>query len=86
MKRRLLSILLAVSVLLGLLVIPVSAGSTTPEDGFFKCHRSYLVYLPNVDHFTPSEITSKSGKTIPIARGCSKAFKEAYFAQMFQNS
>ena len=35
MKRRLLSILLAVSVLLGLLVIPVSAGSTIPEDGFF---------------------------------------------------
>ena len=34
MKRRLLSILLAVSVLLGLLIIPVSAGSTTPEDGF----------------------------------------------------
>ena len=35
MKRRLLSILLAVSVLLGLLILPVSADATTPENGFF---------------------------------------------------
>lgn len=58
----------------------------TADDGFFKCHRSYLVYLPNVEHFTANELTSKSGKTIPIARSCSKTFKEAYFTQMFQDS
>lgn len=57
----------------------------TLKDGFFKCHRSYLVYLPNVDHFTATEITTKSGKHIPIARSYSKTFKEAYFAQMFQD-
>lgn len=51
---------------------------------FFKCHRSYLVYLPNVDHFNSSKIITKSGDTIPIARGFAKAFKEAYFALMFQ--
>ena len=56
------------------------------EDGFFKCHRSYLVYFMNVEHFTSSEITTKSGEKIPIARAYSKAFKEAYFAQMFQDS
>ena len=54
--------------------------------GFFKCHRSYLVYLQNVDHFTTAEITMKSGRNIPISRGYAKAFKEAYFAQMFQDS
>lgn len=52
-------------------------------DDFFKCHRSYLVYLPNVDHFTNTEITTRSGQKIPIARGYGKAFKEAYFSAMF---
>ena len=56
------------------------------EKGFFKCHRSYLVYLQNVDHFTAAEITTKSGRNIPVSRGYAKAFKEAYFAQMFQDS
>ena len=53
------------------------------EDGFFKCHRSYLVYFPNVDHFNASEIFMKSGLRVPIARGYSKAFKEAFFSLMF---
>ena len=48
--------------------------------------RSYLVYLQNVDHFTAAEITTKSGRNIPVSRGYAKAFKEAYFAQMFQDS
>ena len=55
------------------------------NDGFFKCHRSYLVYLPNVDHFNMTEIITKSGRSIPIARGYGKAFKEAYFAFVFRD-
>lgn len=51
---------------------------------FFKCHRSYLVYMPNVDHFNNAQIVTKSGRNIPIARGYAKAFKEAYFMVMFQ--
>ncbi len=54
-------------------------------NGFFKCHRSYIVYIPNVDHFGNTEITTKSGKIIPIARGYAKAFKDAYFALMFKD-
>lgn len=53
------------------------------SDGFFKCHRSYFVYLPNVDHFSNSEIITRSGHSIPIARGYGKAFKDAYFSVMF---
>ena len=56
----------------------------TCSSGFFKCHRSYLVYLPNVNRFNTTEIVTKSGRIIPIARGYAKAFKEAYFALMFQ--
>lgn len=55
------------------------------NDGFFKCHRSYLVYIPNVDNFSMDEITTKSGRSIPIARGYGKAFKEAYFAFVFRD-
>ncbi len=56
----------------------------TDQNGFFKCHRSYLVYMPNVDHFSNTEIITKSGRKIPIARGYAKAFKEAYFQLMFK--
>lgn len=57
----------------------------TESDGFFKCHRSYLVYLPNVDHFNQTEVITKSGHTVPIARGYGKAFQEAYFSTMFKD-
>lgn len=52
--------------------------------GFFKCHRSYLVYLPNVDYFNNTEIKTKSGRRIPIARGYGRAFQDAYFTLMFR--
>ena len=55
------------------------------NDDFFKCHRSYLVNLSNVDHFNMTEIATKSGRRIPIARGNGKAFKEAYFAFVFRD-
>lgn len=60
------------------------AAQLTADKGFFKCHRSYIAYIPNVDHFTPLEISTKSGASIPISRGYSKAFKDAYFSYMFE--
>lgn len=54
------------------------------NDGFYKCHRSYLVYLPAVDHFNSLEIETKSHRNIPIARTYSKDFKETYFEYMFK--
>ena len=54
------------------------------EKGFFKCHRSYLVYIPAVDYFTASEILTKSGCRIPVARGMGKSFEEFYFSYMFK--
>ncbi len=55
----------------------------TSENGFFKCHRSYLVYMPAVESFSSSDIIFSSGRKIPIARRYAKAFKEAYFELMF---
>lgn len=56
----------------------------TLEKGFFKCHRSYIVYIPAVNHFSATDIQTNSGIRIPIARGLGKAFQEAYFAYMFK--
>lgn len=56
----------------------------TVENGFFKCHRSYLIYFKNIDHFNGSEIITKLGRCVPIARGFAKPFKDAYFAMMFE--
>jgi len=53
--------------------------------GFFKCHRSYLVYIPNVDYFSNTEIKTRYGRSIPIARGYGRAFKDTYFSIMFQD-
>lgn len=53
------------------------------SEGFFKCHRSYIIYMPNVDHFGNTEIITKSGRSVPIARGFAKDFKDAYFTLMF---
>lgn len=57
----------------------------TSSDGFFKCHRSYLIYLPNVNHFNQASAVTKTGRTVPIARGYGKTFQEAYFTAMFHD-
>lgn len=52
-------------------------------DEFFKSHRSYLVNLINIDYFDSTTIHTRSGKTLPIARGYGKDFEDAYFSVMF---
>ena len=58
------------------------AGNAT----FFKCHRSYQVNLRNIDHFGNTEITTRSGAAIPLARSCKHEFQDAYFAARFDTS
>jgi DNA-binding LytR/AlgR family response regulator len=55
----------------------------TLKDGFFKCHRSYLVNIHKIRTFTPKEITMNSGIRIPISRSCQKEFETAYFTTLF---
>ena len=52
-------------------------------DGFFKCHRSYIVNLYQIATFTLKEIHMNSGHTIPISRSYHKEFESVYFAAMF---
>lgn len=54
-----------------------------PDNGFFRCHRSYIVNLNHVEQFTKSEIHTNQNATIPISRNSYMAFKGAYFNHMF---
>lgn len=53
------------------------------SDGFFKCHRSYIVNLQRIETYTPKEIRMRSGFRIPISRSCQKEFESAYFEYLF---
>lgn len=54
------------------------------ENGFFRCHRSYIVNLNNIEQFTKSEITTSLKGNIPISRNRYVTFKETYFNHMFE--
>ena len=54
------------------------------ENGFCRCHRSYIVNLSRVKEFTKSEIITFNQASIPISRNSYAAFKETYFQHMFQ--
>ena len=53
---------------------------------FFKCHRSYLVNLRNIDHFSSAEIITRTGALVPLARSCRHGFQDAYFAARFDRA
>lgn len=54
-----------------------------PDNGFFRCHRSYIVNLSRVEQFTKTEIFTSQNARIPISRNNYMAFKDAYFNHMF---
>lgn len=56
----------------------------TEKQGFVKCHRSYLVYVPNIQGFTIAALRTKTGFVVPISRTYIRAFKEAYFTIMMR--
>ena len=53
------------------------------SDGFFKCHRSYIVNIHRVDSYTQKEIKTQSGRTIPLSRSFQKIFEDTYFTVLF---
>ena len=55
------------------------------EKGFFKCHRSYIVNLSHIKQFTRTLITIGISTSVPISRNSYSAFKDAYFAYMFDS-
>lgn len=58
-------------------------------DGFYKCHRSYMVNMYRIASFTPgsnSEVRMNSGARIPISRGCRSDFEKSYFEIFFEDN
>lgn len=53
------------------------------DDGFFKCHRSYIVNIHHISSYTQKEIRMRSGCLIPISRNCHKEFESAFFSVIF---
>lgn len=58
----------------------------SPENGFCRCHRSYIVNLSYVEQFSKTAVTTLHGTDIPISRNKYSLFKEVYFNHMFSNS
>lgn len=54
------------------------------EDGFFKCHRSYIVNIYRIITYTQKEIRMQSGARIPISRSCHAEFEALYFDLLFR--
>lgn len=53
------------------------------SDGFFKCSRSYIVNIHQIDSYSPKEVKMRSGCRLPISRSCQKEFEAAYFTALF---
>jgi len=53
------------------------------NDGFFKCHRSYIVNIHRIDNYSHTDAVMNSGAQVPIARSCYKSFEAAYFHVFF---
>lgn len=53
------------------------------DDGFFKCHRSYIVNIHYIDSYSQKEIVMRSGCRVPISRSYHKEFETVYFELMF---
>ena len=58
----------------------------TLSNGFFKCHRSYIVNINHIDTYTTKEIRMRSGYRIPISRNCQTDFENAYFSYTFREA
>ncbi len=52
-------------------------------DGFFRCHRSYIINIYHIASYTAKEAVTLSGCRVPIARSNIKDFEEAYFDLLF---
>jgi len=57
--------------------------SLSLQDGFYKCHRSYLVNIHHIETYTAKFIELRSGIQIPISRSYHKDFENTYFDFLF---
>ena len=51
----------------------------TLDEGFFKCHRSYIANINYISTYSQKDITMHSGARLPISRSYQKDFSQAFF-------
>lgn len=68
------------------LLKPVAQDKLLLEDGFFKCHRSYIVNIYRIVTYMQKEIRMQSGFRIPVSRSCHAEFESAYFDLLFRKN
>lgn len=56
------------------------------DDGFYKCHRSYIVNIHKIATYSLKEVRMHSDYRIPISRSCQKEFESAYFEFVFRKA
>lgn len=54
------------------------------KNGFYRCHRSYIVNLSHIERFSKTSIVTVRNEEIPISRNRYVVFKEAYFHYMYE--
>lgn len=55
-------------------------------DGFFKCHRSFIVNIYHIDSFNSKDIKMRCGHFVPISRNLRKIFEDTYFSVIFSET
>ncbi len=50
------------------------------DEGFVRCHRSYLVGLKFISHITKTDVTLDNGKVLPLSRSAAAAVHQAFVA------
>ncbi len=59
----------------------LSAFARRLSDGFYRCHRSYLVSLGEIVRISRREITLENGKVLPLSRGLYDEINRAFIAK-----
>ena len=50
------------------------------NDGFVRCHRSYLVGLKHIARLSKTEVILDNGKTLPLSRGAAASVHKAFIS------
>ena len=51
---------------------------TLAKNGFFRCHRSYLVNMKHIKKIAPAELTLSDGSVVPLSKHRNRDFLDTY--------
>ena len=60
--------------------MPISEVEKLLDEGFIRCHRSYLVGLKHIARLSKTEVILDSGKVLPLSRGAAATVHKAFIS------